>query len=165
SAPCSPARTCPLRPSPSAASPGRSLRNDEGPGSLPGPSGVSDLSALCGEDELVPERELEPREGVALELPDALPRQAELLTDRLERGGLGLEAEAELDDAPLPLGQVRDRALHALPANRLDRLLGGIDRGLVGEQIAELRIAVRAEALVQGDGVDGVECLDHVREL
>ena len=126
---------------------------------------LSDLSCLGGEDELVAERELEPREGVALELPDALPRQAELLADRLERGGLGVEAEAQLDDAPLPLGQVRDRALYALPADRLDSFLGGIDRRLVGEQVAELRVAVRAETLVQGDGVDGVECLDDVLEL
>ena len=122
-------------------------------------------SCLRGEDELVAERELEPREGVALELPDALPRQAELLADRLERGGLGLEAEAKLDDAPLPLGQIRDRALHALPPDRLDRFLGGIDRGLVGEQVAELRVAVRAEPLVQGDGVDGVERLTTCSSL
>src|SRR3954466_11787459 len=104
------------------------------------------LVDLClgGEDELVAERELEPREGVALELPDALPRQAELLADRLERGGLGFEAEAKLDDAPLPLGQVRDGALDALPADRLDRLVGGIGRRLVGEQGAQLRGAPRA---------------------
>src|SRR3954470_22400120 len=112
------------------------------------------LVDLClgGEDELVAECELEPRQGVALELPDALPRQAELLADRFERGGLGLEAEAELDDAPLPLGQIRDRPLNALPADRLDRLLGGIDRRLVGEEGAELRVAARAEGLVQGGG-------------
>ena len=122
-------------------------------------------SCLRGEDELVAERELEPREGVALELPDALPRQAELLADRLERGRLRLEAEAQLDDPALPLGQIRDRALHALAANRLDRFLGGIDRRLVGEEIAELGVAVRAETLVEGDGVDGVESLDDVLEL
>ena len=118
-----------------------------------------------GEDELVAERKLQPRQGVALELADTLPRQPELLADRLERGRLGVEAEAELDDPALPLGQVGDRALDALPAHRLDRLLGGIDRRLVGEQVAELRVAVRAEALVQGDGIDRVECLRDVLEL
>src|SRR5437588_648172 len=115
--------------------------------------------------EAVAELQLEPRQGVALELADALARQAELLADRLERGRLGLEAEAELDDPPLPLGQVRDRALDALPAHRLHGLLGRIDRRLVGEQIAELRVAVRAEALVQGDGIDRLERLHDVLEL
>src|SRR5690242_18909860 len=129
-------------------------------GIAPGPQWcLSDPSSLGGEDELVAERKLQPREGVALELADALPRQAELLADRLEGRRLGVKAEAELDDPPLPLGQVGDRALDALPAHRLDGLLGGIGRGLVGEQVAELRVAVRAEALVQGDRVDRVECL------
>src|SRR5439155_26277769 len=41
----------------------------------------------------------------------------------------------------------------------------GIDRRLIGEEIAELRVAVRAEALVEGDGVDRVERLDDVLEL
>src|SRR3954452_14547253 len=134
-------------------------------GIAPGPSRcVVDL-CLGGEDELVAERELEPRESVALELPDALPRQAQLLADRLERGGLGLEAEAKLDDAPLALRQIRDRALDALPADRLDCLFGGIDRRLVGGPVGELRVAGRAEALVQRDRVDRVECLDDVLEL
>ena len=64
--------------------------NDEGPGSLPALRDVW-VRPLClgGEDELVAERELEPRESVALELADALARQAELLADRLERGRLG----------------------------------------------------------------------------
>src|SRR3954462_1584155 len=110
-------------------------------GIAPGPSLCLVDLCLGGEDELVAEGELEPRKSVALELPDALARQAELLADRLERGRLGLEAEAELDDAPLTLGQIRHRALHALPADRLDRFLGGINRGLVGEQVAELRVA------------------------
>jgi hypothetical protein len=43
--------------------------------------------------------------------------------------------------------------------------VGGIGRRLVGEQVAELRVAVRAESLVQGDRVDRVECLDDVLEL
>src|SRR5256886_460419 len=56
-------------------------------------------------------------------------------------------------------------AVLALRAPRLDGLLGRIDGGLVGDQVAELRVAVRAEPLVQGDGVDGVERLDDVLEL
>src|SRR3954470_10633440 len=99
-------------------------------GIAPGPSLCLVDLCLGGEDELVAERELEPRESVALELPDALPRQAELLADRLERCRLRLEAEAQLHDPALPLGEVGDRALNALAANRLDRFLGGIDRRL-----------------------------------
>src|SRR5579875_503975 len=90
--------------------------------------------SLRGEDELVAQRELQPRQGVALELADTLARQPELLADRLERRRLRVEAEAQLDDPPLPLGQVGDRPLDALPAHRLDGLLGGIGGRLVGEQ-------------------------------
>ena len=42
---------------------------------------------------------------MALELPDALARQVELVADRLERPRLALEAEPQLEDPPLPLGQ------------------------------------------------------------
>src|SRR5215210_6000440 len=45
----------------------------------------------------------EPRERLALELADALPRQIELVPDRLERPRLALEAEAQLEDAALTL--------------------------------------------------------------
>src|SRR5262249_42107979 len=47
----------------------------------------------------------EARERLALELPDALARQVELVADRLERPRLALEAEPQLQDAPLALGQ------------------------------------------------------------
>ena len=62
-------------------------------------------------------------------------------------------------------GSVGDRALDALAAHRLDGLLGGIDRRLVGEEIAELGVAVGAEALVERDRVDRVERLDDVLGL
>src|SRR3954452_20220404 len=120
---------------------------------------------LRGARELVAELELQAHERLALELPDALTGEAELLADRLERRGLAREAEAELDDPPLPLRQLGDRALHALAPNRLDGFLGRVDGGLVGEQVAELRVAVRAEALVQRDRVDRVERLLDVLAL
>src|ERR1051326_307089 len=47
----------------------------------------------------------EPGERFSLELPHALPVEAELLPDRLERRGLTNEAEAQLEDATLALGQ------------------------------------------------------------
>src|SRR5690349_12497610 len=57
----------------------------------------------------------QPRQSLAFELPDALARQVELVADRLERPGLALESEAELEDAPLALGQRVQRAADALP--------------------------------------------------
>ena len=126
------------------------------------PSGVADAGRLRSPDELVAELELQAVERLGLELADALARQAELLADRLERRGLAAEAEAELDDPALPLGQVGDRALDALAPDCVDGLLGRVDRRLVGEQVAELGVAVGAEALVQRDRVDRVERLDDV---
>ena len=54
-----------------------------------------------------------PRQSLALELPDALARQVELVADRLERPGLAVEAEAKLEDAALALGQSVESAPHA----------------------------------------------------
>src|SRR3954469_17986579 len=104
-------------------------------------------------------------ERLRLELADALPRQPELLADRLERGGLAVEAEAELDDPALPVRQVGDRALDALAAHRVHGLLRRVERRLVREQVAELGVAVGAEALVERDRVDRVERLDDVLDL
>src|SRR6266508_3474871 len=92
------------------------------------------------------------REGLALELPDALPRQIQLVADRLECPGLALEAEPQLEDAPLALGQGVERPAHALAPERLLRLVERI-RGLaVCEQVAELALVVGADALVERDG-------------
>src|SRR4051812_19873863 len=102
---------------------------------LPRSSGMrfglrGELEALAGEAAL------ELREGRRLELADALARQAELLADGLECPRLAVgEAEAELDDAALPLGELRDDVPHGLAAKRLRRLLLRVDGGLVGEQV------------------------------
>src|SRR4051812_24986039 len=121
--------------------------------------------ALGCPDELVAELELQPVERLGLELADALARQPELLADRLERCGLAAEAEPELDDPPLPLGQIGHRALNALAAYRVDGLLGRVRGRLVGEEIAELGVALGTEALVQRDRVDRVERLDDMLSL
>src|SRR5262249_24264744 len=94
----------------------------------------------------------EPRERLALELPDALARQVELVADRLERPGLALEAEAQLEDPPLPLGQRVERLADVLLAQRLLGLVERIRRLAVGEEIAELALVVCADGLVQRDG-------------
>src|SRR5215218_7174522 len=94
----------------------------------------------------------EPGQRLALELPHAFARQVELVADRLERPGLALEAEAQLQNPPLALGQRVERPPHALAAERLLGLLERVGRLAVGEQVAELALVVRADGLVQGNG-------------
>src|SRR4051812_8416007 len=105
----------------------------------------------------------EARQRLALELPDALARQVELVPDRLERPGLALEAEPQLENAPFPLGQRVERLADVLAAKGLLGLLERI-RGLtIGKEIAELALVVRADRLVQRDGRRrGRECLFDV---
>src|SRR5581483_12477105 len=93
----------------------------------------------------------EARQRLALELPDALARQVELVADRLERPRLTLEAEPQLEDAPLPLGQRVEGLADVLLAQRLLCLVERIRRLAVGEEIAELALVVGAHRLVQGD--------------
>src|SRR4029453_14484425 len=69
-----------------------------------------------------------------LELAGALAAHAQLLADLLERRGLALEAEAELDDAPLALGQVGEGTLDGLAAEHLCHFLDWVGRRRVGEQ-------------------------------
>src|SRR5262245_25064024 len=91
------------------------------------------------------------RQGLSLELPDALSREVELMADRLERPRLALKTEAKLENPPLAFGQRVQRPPDALLAQRLLGLLEGI-RGLaVGEEIAKLALVVRADRLVQRD--------------
>src|SRR6266566_1027578 len=94
----------------------------------------------------------EPGESLALELPDPLAGQVELVTDRLQRPRLALEAEAKLEDPALPLGQSVERAADSLLAQRLLGLVERIGGLAVGEEIAELALVVRADCLVQRDG-------------
>src|SRR4051794_13607353 len=94
----------------------------------------------------------EPREGLALELADALARQVELVADRLERPRLALEAEPQLEDAPLALGERVECLADVLAAQRLLRLVERIRSLAVGEQVAELTFVVRADRLVQRHG-------------
>src|SRR4030095_16194738 len=71
--------------------------------------------------------------------------------DRLERPGLALETEAELEDPALAFRERVERTPDALLAQRLLGLVERI-RGLaVGEQIATLSLVVRAHRLVERD--------------
>src|SRR5712691_4032551 len=120
-------------------------------------------ACLLGRDRNQVAQRPEPGESLALELPDALARQVELVSDRLERPGLALEAEAELQDAALALGQGVESPPDALAPERLLGLVERI-RGLaVGEQVSELALVIRAHRLVQRDGgLRGAERLVYV---
>ena len=74
------------------------------------------------------------------------------MADRLERPRLALEAEPQLEDAPLPLGERVECAANALAPKRLLRLVERIGRVAVGEEITELALVVGADVLVQRDG-------------
>ena len=93
----------------------------------------------------------EARERLALELADALARQVELVADRLERPRLALEAEPQLEDPPLALGERVERLADVLAAQRLLRLVERVGRLAVGEEVAELALVVGADGLVQRD--------------
>ena len=53
---------------------------------------------------------------MGLELPNPLAGQVELVADRLERPRLAIEAEPQLEDAPLALGESVERLANALAA-------------------------------------------------
>src|SRR5919106_4148701 len=90
-------------------------------------------------------------ECLALELADALAREAQLGADCLQRPGLALEPEAQLEDAPLPLRKRVERLADALLAQRLLRLVERVGRLAVREEIAQLALVLGADALVQRD--------------
>src|SRR5207237_10803794 len=82
---------------------------------------------------------------------------------RLERLGLALESEAELEDPPLTLRQLRHRLPDGLALERLGGLLRRILRRRIAEQVAELAVVGRADGLVQrGGGLCDRERFCHV---
>ena len=58
----------------------------------------------------------EPGQCLAFELAHSLAGQVELVPDRLERPGLALEAETQLEDPPLALRKGIESPAHALTA-------------------------------------------------
>src|SRR6476620_1793911 len=100
--------------------------------------------------ELTQRRESSQR--LALQLPHPLAGELELIADRLQRPRLALETEAQLEDAPLALGQSVESAPDALASQRLLGLVERICSLAVGEKVTELALVVRADRLVQRDG-------------
>src|SRR5262249_9317616 len=107
----------------------------------------------CDRDQIA--QRAEPGQRLALELPDTLSRQVELVPDRLERPRLALATEPQLEDPPLALGESLEGPPHALPAERLLGLVERIDCLPVGEEIAELAFVVGADRLIERDGCIG----------
>src|SRR5438105_7809035 len=111
----------------------------------------SERARLCRDVDQVAQRG-EAGQRLSFELADALACQVELVADRFERPRLALEPEAQLEDAPLALGERVECAAHTLAAERLLGFLERIRGVAVGEEVAELALVVGADRLVQRDG-------------
>src|SRR5436190_18278296 len=97
---------------------------------------------------------LELLQRVVLDLTDALARHAEGAADLFERARLlALEAEAELDHLALSLRERLQRLLDVLTAERQRGLLVGRLGQLVLDEVAELRLLLLADRLLERDGV------------
>src|ERR1700710_340488 len=84
-----------------------------------------------------------------LELTDALGREAQATPGLTQRGrSLAVDAEAQLDDVALTLGEGGDGALHSLHARALRDFLGRLG-AIVGQQIAKGGLAVLTDRLVE----------------
>src|SRR5262245_47940783 len=106
---------------------------------------------------------------LALDLPDALPREAELAADLLERLriGVAVQSESQLHDPALAVGKLGDcAAQRVLLEADVDLLLGAV---LVdGDDVPEGRVALVADRLVEArDRAGRVSDLAHLldREL
>src|SRR5262245_9694931 len=105
-------------------------------------------------------------ECVTLDLPHTLAADLQLPADLLERGRLTVEAEAQLEDTTLSLREVADSFAHRACTQCLGRLALRVEGVRVGEQIAELALAVGADSLVQRHRrLDGAERLLDVAQL
>src|SRR5262245_12974097 len=129
----------------------------------PAPIPLADAPDLLGRDRDQIAQRAEPCECLTFELADALAGQIELVADRLERPRLAVEAEPQLEDAPLALRKRVERTPDALPAKRLLGLLERVRSLPVGEEVAELTLVFRADGLGQRDRcVGGAERLVDV---
>src|SRR3954469_12693006 len=95
--------------------------------------------------------------GLGLDLADPLAGDAVDLPDLVKGARLAVgEAEAQPDDAGLPLGEGLQHAgqlvLHEGEADRVD----GDDRLGVLDEVAELAVALVTDGLVEADGLPGV---------
>ena len=90
---------------------------------------------------------------LVLDLADALARDVEGAADLVERAGvLAAEAVAQLEHAAFAVGEVLERLAQRLLGEDLG---GALVRGLgalVGDELAELRLLLVADRLLERDG-------------
>src|SRR5262249_29733206 len=92
-------------------------------------------------------------ERLVLDLTDALARDVERPADLVERAGrLAVQPEAHLEHAALALAEHLEGAGERLVAERQRSLLVGERLGLVLDEVAELRLLVVADRLLERDG-------------
>src|SRR6201991_3521250 len=125
----------------------------EGMSALP----LSDVAKLLSLGEA-----LQLLQRLVLDLPDALARHVERAPDLVERARvLPAEAVAELEDAPLAVGEGLQRLAKGFLGEDLRRALVRRLRALVGDELAELRLLLVADRLLERDrGLGGT--LDRV---
>src|SRR5436190_16570035 len=89
---------------------------------------------------------------LVLDLADALARDVERAADLVERARvLSAEAVAQLQHAPLAIGEVLQRLAQRLLGEDLGGALVRRLRALVGDELAELRLLLVADRLLQRD--------------
>src|SRR4029079_13523963 len=101
-----------------------------------------------------------------LDLADPLAGQAELLADFLERPGMPIvEAEAEAEDPLLATVERGEHVLDLLTAHAVRDHVERRDRVLVGDELAELRVALVADRRLERDGLSTelADLLDALR--
>src|SRR3954451_15732970 len=118
---------------------------------------LGDVPELLGLGEA-----LELLERLVLDLADALARHVEGAADLVERPRmLAAEAVAELEDAALAVGEVLQGLAQRLLGEDLGGALVGRLGALVGDELAELRLLLVADRLLEADrGLRGA--LDRV---
>src|SRR3712207_3491805 len=122
----------------------------EGPfeaGCVVSPCGLGDVAELLGLRE-----GLELLERLVLDLADALARHVERAAHLVERAGvLAAQAVAQLEDAALAVGQVLEGLAQRLLGEDLGGALVGRLGALVGDELAELRLLLVADRLLERD--------------
>src|SRR5689334_13375097 len=104
-------------------------------------------------------------ERLVLDLPDPLARHVERAADLVERARmLAAEAVAQLEDAALAVAQVLQRLAQSLLGEDLGRALVRRLGALVGDELAELRLLLVADRLLErhrrlGRALDRVDLL------
>src|SRR5205807_7521795 len=95
---------------------------------------------------------LELLERLALDLTDPLARNVERAPDLLERTRvLAADAVAQLEHAALAVGEALERVAHGLLGEDLDGALVGRLGLYVGDELAELRLLLVADRLLERD--------------